>query len=245
MRPITLEWLIFLLLCILSMMTIYISSINHGYNGFGSAMDAVIILEQGNVYPLLILITGIAQLKLLSNDSNPMIVLKYANKRKLWISQCTSAFVMASIVSIITLTTGFICTWLNFHTISNWTQEGSVFYTSLITQRVAPVLKFAPAAILLISWIMFTLLFYIVWIFTMLIENLTTRLTIAALILATAMGWELVYKSGFYLLAPKMVMWTSSLICIRMIVTSVIVAILLTIIGLFISNRREYLNKHI
>ena len=243
-RYLRIENLIYISVILISEIAIsvfYIKVINRDYHSSGCMMDGITILSQEKVYMVVVLITILTQFKLFSQDDNAMIVLRYGDKRKLWRKQCITTLMQSGLLSGLMIAVEFIYAYSVFHTVYNWDSQDSFHYKACTEiNHMSPKVIFTPLAITLIAWLLFTGVTYALVVLAMLLKNVFQRSIVAVIAMAALTSWEKLMGGIFLYLVPKQVIWTKLSVVIYKLGLVIVIAVLLSIAGGYVTNRKEY-----
>lgn len=213
--------------------------------GKGCALDAVYLITQHTVFPMLALAAGVFNMKAIQNDSNSKIVMKYKTKKKLWFTQvmCSvfSAFILGVSVTFIAVISGYYV----FGRFYNWESKQSFYRYTLLDTGVDYTISMSPILILVLSWIMTSLLFLLTFLIGMIANNITRSFSAAIVIMIIMAGADLFIPCFYSRLNLYLVNWVNLPQCLKKIGIVIVINIILFIAGTLIAPFREYYDKEV
>jgi len=237
----TFLWMLFLVITILALTTWYFDAIIRFNQGNGCLMDAVVVLAQAKVFPMAALICGMWNVLMLRCDEDPMIVIKYRNRKKLWIAECKCMGFAALVVSVMILLVGFLYASVYFSRFNNWSDEDS-FPSYLLSNKghYDPVNYIPPILIILFTFLIFSLLIYITYIIGTLVWWITSSITIPVLILASIAVLDAVSAGVLNRFNVYFTLFYGLEKCMVRLGMLIVIAFILTMAGVLICKKKEY-----
>jgi len=237
----TLLWMSFLVITILMLTTWFFHAIIRLNDGEGCVMDTVYVLAQSKVFPMLALLCGMWNILMLKCDEDPMIVIKYGNRKRIWIIECKCAGVAALVASTVILLVGFLYASVYFEKINNWGDDDSFTSYLLLNSGYHDYINYiSPILIILVTFLIFSLLIYITYIIGTLTWWITGSITIPVLVIASIAVFDAVSVGILYRFNVYITLFSELQKCMVRLGTLVIFAFILTMAGLLICKRKEY-----
>lgn len=237
-------WIGLVLLTTIALSIGYISMIKKS-SGEGCALDMVYLITQHTIFPMIALATGVFNMKAIQTDSNSKIVMKYKTKRKLWFTQviCSiiAAFTIGAIVTFIAVLGGYYI----FGRFYNWESRQSFYRYTLLDIGIPYTVSITPVLILVLSWIMTSLLFFMTFLIGMIANNITRSFSTAIIIMIFIAGADLFIPCFYSRLNLYLVNWVSLPQCFTKIGIVIGINIVLFIAGTLVAPFREYYDKEV
>lgn len=163
----------------------------------GCIMDALNVLRESMVFPILALIYGIWNMHALEKDNNVMTILLYSDRKKLWNSKCISVIVTAFSSSLLIVAGSMVSAGLYYSRWCNWKEEDSFFMEQYHGRSAASLHILNPAVIAIVSVATFFLLFLLTAMIGMLADAVTGNVVISILFFVIICGMDsLVHVTG-------------------------------------------------
>ena len=235
-------WIGLILLTTIALSTVGFLIVKKGA-GEGCALDMAYVIADPKGFSIIALAAGIFNMKAIQADSNSKIVMKYKTKRRLWLIQgicsCISAFTVGAMVTLTVLLNGY-CIFGRFY---NWESKQSSYRYSLIDKGHDYTVVMTPFLIIIVSWIMTSLLFLMIFLLGMLVNNITCSFSSAILFMVIVSGADSFISCFYSRLNLHLFTWTSPSRCLTKFGVAIVINIVLFIVGFLIAPFREYYNK--
>lgn len=213
--------------------------------GEGCALDMAYVISEPMGFSMIALAAGIFNMKAIQADSNSKIVMKYKTKRKLWqiqgICSCISAFAVGAMVTLTALLNGY-CIFGRFY---NWESKQSFYRYSLLDRGHDYTVVMTSFLIIIISWIMTSLLFLMIFFLGMLVNNITRSFSAAIVFMVIVSGADSFIPCFYSRLNLYLSTLASPSRCFTKIGIVIIINIVLFIVGFLIAPFREYYDKEV
>lgn len=211
----------------------------------GCGKDAVFTLMGKYVFPLVEMICVVLYLRLALKDTNPNIVVRYSNKKRIWSYQCLGAtfFSLESIILIYLGAVGFGTIF--FGSYDKWGIEESMFYNAAMKAKMPLELPISSIQMFILIIIIKTLILNITINIALIVYYLLNSNRLSVLSSIVLCGFDWITLSGVcgllditfkYLYEPS--------ICILRIIMGIIINLALYLTGSIISSYKEFYNKN-
>ncbi len=210
----------------------------------GCAKDAVFTLMGRFVFPLLEIMSIIFYIKLQSRDNNPNMVIRYKNKKKIFMYQCIGGIIYSIECILIIYATAIGFGRIFFGVYDIWLLEGSYFY-NVITQKKWPMQLAVTqvqmyAVILSVKILVMNITMNVV----LLTEYITGSMRLSILVVIVICGLDFVsYLGTCGLFDVQFVNLYSKKDCVLKFVMACVSDILLVCAGIYVSGFKEYYGK--
>lgn len=235
---------IIIALTVMALCLPFFARFNNKYIVGGCAKDAIFVLMERWVFPMLELMCTIFYIRLALKDNSQNVVIRYGSKRRIWNYQSIGGLLysLECVLLIYIISIGFGMAY--FGTYDKWLLEGSKYYRMVMYNKWP----------LQMAVTQFQMYLFIVWIkifivditinIVLLLNYLTgsTRASIIAAVIICGLDFA-AYIGSCGLFEIEFINFYCMKDCIFKMLIAFIVDLILFLIGLYMSGFREYMGK--